>query len=100
MLYGRWHVQGDPTEGALVVAAWKAGLREDELDAALPRVGEVPFSSERKLMTTIHRDAEHAERLVVFTKGAPDVLLARCSHVARAAPHAAPHAAPRSARLL
>ena len=43
------------------------------------RVGEVPFSSERKLMTTIHTDAQRQERLLVFTKGAPDVLLARCS---------------------
>ena len=40
---------------------------------------EVPFSSERKLMSTIHTDAERQERLLVFTKGAPDVLLARCS---------------------
>ena len=44
-----------------------------------PRVGEVPFSSERKLMSTVHSDAERQERLLVFTKGAPDVLLARCS---------------------
>jgi Ca2+-transporting ATPase len=75
---GRWTVQGDPTEGALLVAARKAGLLERELEARLPRVGEVPFSSERKLMSTIHRDAEAGDRSVVFTKGAPDVLLARC----------------------
>jgi P-type Ca2+ transporter type 2C len=77
---GRWTVQGDPTEGALVVAARKAGLEDEALDARFERVGEVPFSSERKLMTTIHTDAERRERLLVFTKGAPDVLLARCSH--------------------
>ena len=47
--------------------------------ARFERVGEVPFSSERKLMSTIHTDAERQERLLVFTKGAPDVLLARCS---------------------
>ena len=77
---GRWTVQGDPTEGALIVAARKAGLERDCLDARFERVGEVPFSSERKLMTTIHTDAERDARLRVFTKGAPDILLGRCSH--------------------
>ena len=76
---GRWTVQGDPTEGALLVAARKCGLSSDVLDKRLPRVGEVPFSSERKLMSTIHRDTEQQDRGVVFTKGAPDVLLARCA---------------------
>ena len=76
---GRWTVQGDPTEGALLVAARKCGLSSDSLDQRLPRVGEVPFSSERKLMSTLHRDADHPDRGVVFTKGAPDVLLARCT---------------------
>ena len=76
---GRWTVQGDPTEGALLVAARKAGLQAEALEARLPRVSEVPFSSERKLMSTLHRDTEQQDRGIVFTKGAPDVLLTRCS---------------------
>jgi P-type Ca2+ transporter type 2C len=76
---GRWTVQGDPTEGALIVAARKAGLEEEALDARFARVAEVPFSSERKLMSTIHTDAERQEHLLALTKGAPDILLARCS---------------------
>jgi Ca2+-transporting ATPase len=73
-------VQGDPTEGALIVAARKVGLAQEALDSRFERVGEVPFSSERKLMSTVHRDAEKPERLAAFAKGAPDVLLPRCSH--------------------
>jgi Ca2+-transporting ATPase len=80
---GHWTVQGDPTEGALIVAARKAGLEKEALDARFERVGEIPFSSERKLMTTIHTDADahpqSRERLLVFTKGAPDLLLGCCS---------------------
>jgi P-type Ca2+ transporter type 2C len=76
---GRWTVQGDPTEGALLVAARKAGLQAEALEARLPRVSEVPFSSERKLMSTLHRDTEQQDSGIVFTKGAPDVLLTRCS---------------------
>jgi Ca2+-transporting ATPase len=74
---GRWTIHGDPTEGALRTAARKAGIRSEALDEQLPRVGEVPFSSERKLMSTIHREAG-SQRLVLFSKGAPDVLLAHC----------------------
>ncbi len=77
---GGWSVQGDPTEGALIVAARKAGLTGAALEARFHRIGEVPFSSDRKLMSTLHTDAERGERLVVFTKGAGDVLLAHCTH--------------------
>jgi Ca2+-transporting ATPase len=75
-----WIVQGDPTEGALIVAARKAGLDAERLTSRFTRIGELPFSSARKLMSTLHTDAETAGRVLLFTKGAPDVLLARCSH--------------------
>lgn len=77
---GRWQIQGDPTEGALLVAARKLGLEQKQLEDRFERVNEIPFSSERKLMSTIHADAEKQERLIVFSKGAPDILLARCTH--------------------
>jgi Ca2+-transporting ATPase len=76
---GHWAVQGDPTEGALIVAARKAGLQAEHLTNRFARIGEVPFSSERKLMSTLHTDAETEGRVLLFTKGAPDVLLTRCT---------------------
>ncbi len=75
---GRWVIHGDPTEGALRVAAVKFGLSLDRLAQAMPRLGELPFSAERKRMTTLHADPQHANRTLVFAKGAPDVLLALC----------------------
>ena len=73
-----WRVLGDPTEGALIVAAHKVGRPADELASRFSRVGEIPFSSERKLMTTANLDAEHDDRAYLLSKGAPDVLLSRC----------------------
>jgi len=70
-----YRVIGDPTEGALVVAAAKVGLNKSEVEKKYPRLGELPFDSARKLMTTFHR---MEGTVYSFTKGAPDVLLSRC----------------------
>ena len=77
---GEWGIEGDPTEAAFLVAERKLRIT-DVRTGRFRRVGEVPFSSERKLMSTIEVDADHGGRLVVVTKGAPDVLLERCTHV-------------------
>jgi calcium-translocating P-type ATPase len=74
---GQWSVRGDPTDGAFLVAETKLGLTEAR-QARFDRVAEAPFTSERKLMSTLHADAEREGRLVIVTKGAPDVLLSRC----------------------
>ena len=76
---GEWVIQGDPTEAAFLVAEAKIGLTETRR-ARFERVGEVPFTSERKLMTTLESDAEREGRINVVTKGAPDVLLEHCTH--------------------
>ncbi len=75
---GEWEIHGDPTEAAFLVAERKLGVTERR-ERRFERVGEVPFTSERKLMTTIERDHEHGDALVAVTKGAPDVLLGRCT---------------------
>jgi len=72
----RWRVKGDPTEGALVVAAAKAGMRKLDLDDRFPRLEEIPFSSESKRMTTLHQMAEGP---VAIVKGAPEVVLDACA---------------------
>jgi len=87
-------VVGDPTETALIHAAAKAGAEHDSLDQAYPRIDEIPFDSNRKRMTTVHRveqpraedlspftDAGQRGWIVTATKGAPDIVLDLCSHV-------------------
>ena len=72
-------ITGDPTEGALIVAAAKAAMVRDTLEKQYPRVEEIPFSSERKRMTTIHTTPK--EEKVAYVKGAPEVVLEHCTHV-------------------
>jgi len=74
---GRWQVVGDPTEGALLVAAAKAGVDLDEVRKALPRVAAVPFSSERQFMATLHQDITTGAS-VVLTKGAFERIVDLC----------------------
>ena len=71
-----WEVRGDPTEGALLVAAAKAGLEKSRLDAELPRESEIPFTSESKRMTTLHTASDS---VIAFAKGAPEVILDSCT---------------------
>jgi len=77
---GRWVIVGDPTEGALLTAAAKAGLRKADLEKKSVFVEEIPFDSERKLMSVIRR-AEHVGELTAYVKGAPDILLGRCTRI-------------------
>jgi P-type Ca2+ transporter type 2C len=74
---GQWTIQGDPTDAAFLVAERKLGITEQRR-ARFRRLGEVPFSSERKLMSTIEADRAREGQVAVVTKGAPDVLLVRC----------------------
>ena len=69
---------GDPTEGAMVVLAHKCNMEKNEWEKKYPRIQEIPFDSDRKLMSTFH---DINGELVMYTKGAPDELLKRCTHV-------------------
>lgn len=75
-----WEAVGDPTEVSLIVAARK--VKADRKYANYTRVGEIPFTSDRKRMAVVAQDNADAGRLTVFAKGAPDVLLGYCSRIA------------------
>jgi len=94
---------GDPTEGALIVAATKAGATSSELNIAYPRVQEIPFDSTRKRMITIHKisqpdpedispfyDNKAREWFAITAKGAADIILNYCSHYQKIDDHIAP----------
>ncbi|MBI3740105.1 MAG: cation-translocating P-type ATPase [Chloroflexi bacterium] len=74
----RWHIKGDPTEGALVVVAAKAELKKADIDHIFPRVNEIPFTSETKRMTTLHNTPEG---IVAYSKGAPEIILESCTRL-------------------
>ncbi len=95
---GEWVIQGDPTDAAFLVAEAKLGRTEDRVDR-FERVAEVPFTSERRLMSTVHVVNGEAMGPLVATKGAPDVLLDRCTHE-RAAGELRPLTPERRAEIL
>jgi P-type Ca2+ transporter type 2C len=66
----QWAIRGDPTEGALIVAARKSGMLKVRLEEEAPRVDEIPFSADRKYMVTFHKDPEG--EIAVYMKGAPE----------------------------
>ncbi|MCX9084543.1 MAG: calcium-transporting P-type ATPase, PMR1-type [Candidatus Methanoperedens sp.] len=73
-----WHIKGDPTEGALAVLAQKGGIRKHEVEKMYRRIDEIPFSSERKMMTTIY---SMPGGVFAYSKGAPEVILDSCSSI-------------------
>ncbi|MCP9439755.1 MAG: cation-transporting P-type ATPase [Nitrospira sp.] len=81
---GRWTIIGDPTEGALLVAARKAGLDPAQLNESRPRLDAIPFESERQFMATLHRAeaaTEEPERSVIYLKGAVEKLVPLCDRL-------------------
>lgn len=75
---GQLTVAGDPTDGALIVAASKAGLEQQELTAAMPRLDGIPFDSQFQYMATLH-EANNSSQNIIYVKGAVETILARCN---------------------
>lgn len=75
-----YKIVGDPTEGALITLAEKANLLKSELNEKYPRIEEIPFDADRKMMTTFHKNFIDG-KIVSFTKGAPDIVLKRCNSI-------------------
>lgn len=78
---GTYKIIGDPTEGAIITFAGKLGQTAEQLNMIYPRVEELPFDSTRKMMTTFHSDYING-KVVSFTKGAPDIVISKCSKIA------------------
>jgi Ca2+-transporting ATPase len=76
---GTWLCFGDPTEGALVTVAVKAGLDRKKIEEEYPRIAEIPFDSTRKRMTTIHRTPEG--KIIAYVKGAPEIILDNSTYI-------------------
>ncbi len=93
---GRAAIVGDPTEGALLVAAAKAGVTREAIESEWPRLAVLPFDSERKRMTVIRR---RGDEIRAFVKGAPEVILERCSAI-RVAGRAKPLSEADRARMI
>lgn len=75
-----YRVIGDPTEGALITLAGKGNINRTDINLEYPRIEEIPFDSDRKMMTTFHKNYI-PNKVISFTKGAPDVIIERCSHI-------------------
>jgi cation-transporting P-type ATPase F len=79
-----WYVKGDPTEGALTVAAKKAGFSESELDIRFPRIDAIPFESHFQYMATMHCDntgTDDRNKIVIYVKGAIETILQKCDYL-------------------
>jgi Ca2+-transporting ATPase len=77
---GRYEIEGDPTEGALIVSARKAGFKEESLNAGMKRIDMIPFESEHQYMATLHDVAQGKPR-VIYAKGSVEKILERCGEL-------------------